>query len=159
MNQQAACIATDLRPHGTEHLCVTGRSTSLHTCTDQKTYPALPRSVQVEPTRVFSPLSGADRFSGLRALAWFLLPTASRLNSQCVVCGVRSRLPLRGSPGITPGSLDGLGLSPRRQHEAKPSQDRDRLSSRMQTEPCCVSIKSASSQHHFGRSTQRFCAQ
>jgi hypothetical protein len=66
-----------------------------------------PARLQVEPASVVSPSPGAGRSSGLRACrpsptSYFHCFPATK--GQCMLWN-RSRLPLRGSPGVTPGSL------------------------------------------------------
>ena len=67
----------------------------------------LPRGFPGRPAQVVSPMPDAGRSSGLRALRLSPPSYVHRFpapKSQCV-SWIRSRLPLRGSPGVAPGSL------------------------------------------------------
>ena len=82
----------------------------------------LPRGHQGQPATTDSSTPGTGRSSGLRACGAnrFLLPTASRpFWGQCHLSGGRSRLPLRGSPGFSPGSLFILNKCPENRYEAQ----------------------------------------
>jgi hypothetical protein len=66
-----------------------------------------PSRLPGRPAQVVSPMPDAGRSSGLRALRLSPPSYVHRFpapKSQCV-SWIRSRLPLRGSPGVAPGSL------------------------------------------------------
>jgi hypothetical protein len=87
-----------------------------------------PPARRQENRRGFIPMPDAGRSSGLRARAvasqWEDWPPTNHdfpdpphfVGEPSVSSGVRSRLPLRGSPGITPGSLFAQSVGSEHQH-------------------------------------------